>query len=52
MKLFVVTTALLMGLALGLPVADKEGIKIPRPGELSSRLTARYVIVLVQKINS
>ena len=52
MKLFVVTTALTMGLALGLPVADEKAIKITRPGELSSRLTARYVIVLLQKIDS
>ena len=42
MKLFAVTSALLMGLALGLPVADKEAIKIQRPKELLSRLAARY----------
>ena len=46
MELFVATTALLMGLATGMPAADKDVIKIPRPGELSSRLAARYVSVL------
>ena len=38
MKLFIVTTALLMGLAIKMPVAEKEVIKMPGSGELPHHL--------------
>ena len=41
MELFVVTTALLMGIAIAMPAAEKAS-------ELKSKLTARYVTARVQ----
>ena len=45
MRVFVVATALLTGLAQGVPVAQQGTITATKPEELSSALTARCIIV-------
>ena len=44
MELFVVTTALLMGIAIAMPAAEKAS----ELSRLKSKLTARYVTARVQ----
>ena len=45
MRTFVVATALLAGLACGVPIAQKTAIT----GELSSALVARYINVTIHQ---
>ena len=49
MKLFIVATALLIGLAQGVPIAQKAAITVPKLGELSSALVARYINVTIHQ---
>ena len=50
MRVFVVATALLVGIAQGVPIAQKGAIAVPKPvsdADKMSALVARYVIAAI-----